>query len=127
MTLKTKIPVVFNKPVSGTDTGVLIGTVIDSIRKGRDYYAANYALFLESGAVLNRSSFELKSEEEIIALNDTIKGGLPDYNKTTTTEFEELKSLLELRIEMYKLLLVTNPKLNIEDIEVLPIEVSYEK
>lgn len=127
MILKTKVPVVFNKPVSGTDTAVLIGTVIDSITKGRDYRAVNYALFFENGAVMNKNSFELKSEEEIILLNDIIKGDLPKYKETPVTEFEELKGLLELRIEIHKLLLVTNPKLKIEDIEILPVDISYGK
>jgi len=125
MILKTKKEVTFNKPVSGTETAILIGISPDCIRKGESYFALNYTLSLENGAPIMQNALELKSKEEIIALNDAIKSDLPVYESTPEPEFEELKKFLLFRIEMHRMLVVMNPKLKVEDIEILPIEVNY--
>ena len=126
MILKTKVPVTFNKPMSGTETAVLIGDVRDQLRQGVDYYGANYSYILEDGTVIMQNSFNLKSEAEIIALNDMIKADLPVYEDTIEPVFEQLKVYLAFRLEMFKLLTVMNPELTLEDIEISDDVITYQ-
>jgi len=126
MILKTKEAVTYNKPMSGTETNVLIGTIQSRQRQGKNYFGANYLYALENGTIVSRSAFELRSEAEIIGLNDMIKDDLPVYEETPEPEFEEMKVFLAFRLEMFKMLTELNPTLTLEDIEILPIEVSFE-
>lgn len=120
MILKTKVPVTFNKPMSGTESEVIIGTLTNRVRKGSSYFGANYVLGLETGAILQKKAFELKTKEEIVALNALIKDDLPVYEDSIEPEFEELKCYLAFRLEIFKLLLPMNEDLTIEDVEIVP-------
>ena len=119
MILKTVKPVIFNKPMSGTLSEVLIGGVQNIARSSNTYFGANYAYSLEDGTVIMKAAFELKTRDEIIALNEMIKADLPIYEETPEPDFEELKVMLAFRLEMYQMLLPMNPTLKIEDIEIV--------
>ena len=73
-----------------------------------------------------QNSFNLKSEAEIIALNDMIKADLPVYEDTIEPVFEQLKVYLAFRLEMFKLLTVMNPELTLEDIEISDDVITYQ-
>jgi len=119
MILKTNKPVTFNKAMTGTETAILIGGVQNIARSGNSYFGANYAYSLETGEVILKAAFELKTREEIIALNEMIKADLPIYEETPEPDFEELKVMLAFRLEMYQMLLPMNPSLTIQDIELV--------
>ena len=125
MILKTNKAVTFNKPMTGTETAVLIGSIISRQRNGQNYFGANYVYALENGTNILQNAFELKSKEEILGLNAMIAKDLPIYEETEETYFEELKVFLAFRLEMFNMLTALNPDLKLEDILIEDVEVTY--
>ena len=125
MILKTNKAVTFNKAMTGTETQVLIGSIISRQRNGQHYFGANYVYALEDGTNVMTNAFHLKSTEEILALNAMIEKDLPVYEETEETYFEELKVFLAFRLEMFNMLTALNPDLKLEDILIEDVEVTY--
>jgi hypothetical protein len=126
MILKTKVEVTYNDPhkMTGTLSSVLFGQLKNVSRTGKSYLGANFSYLIATEdpsqfAPVMTSAFELKTEEEILALNDMIKDDLPVYEETPEPEFEDLKYMLAFRLEMVKTLQDLNPNLTVEDIEIL--------
>lgn len=122
MYLKSKIELTFNSGMTGTKTGIVIGSIESFMRSGDcTKLGANYiyAEFEseEKSTIIEKNAFHLNSAEEIQAMYDIIKNDLPSTDDEPL--YERTKIYLAFRLKMLETFLPMNEGLTIEDIEII--------